>query len=87
MLPGGAFHGASLKEFSSLCRQMYGDLYKMPGMFGMKNILVSYNPYHFEKVLRTEGIWPIRRNSESINYFRNHIKKDFYKEIKGLLNS
>lgn len=81
------FYGASLKELSNICRRNYGDLYKLPGTFGADNIVITYNPDHFEKILRTEGVWPIRRPTESIKYFREHIKKDFFGDVHGLLNS
>lgn len=86
-LPGGKFQGDSLKEFTKKCREEYGDLFKLPGTFGVKGMVMSYNPDHYEKIMRTEGVWPFRRPTESLNYFRQHIRKDFYGDLHGLLNS
>lgn len=87
VLPGGIFHGHSLKEFGSILRKQYGDLIKIPGTFGVPSIIMSFNPDHFEKVFRTEGIWPFRRPLGSFSYFRENIQKEFYGEYSGLANS
>lgn len=87
VLPGGIFHGHSLKEFSAILRKQYGDLLKIPGTFGVPCIVMSFNPDHFEKVLRTEGVWPFRRPLGTFSHFREILQKDFYGEYQGLANS
>ncbi|KAL5280276.1 hypothetical protein ACFFRR_004322 [Megaselia abdita] len=87
VLPGGIFHGRSLKDFSNILREKHGDLIKLPGTFGNPDIVISYNPDHFEKILRTEGIWPFRRPLNSFTYFRENVQKEFYKEYQGLANT
>lgn len=87
VLPVGKFHGTSMKNMLNQCRDMHGNIFKLPGTFGSTSVLVSYNPDHFEKILRTEGVWPFRRPMESIDYYRLKIKKDFYGDLHGLLSS
>lgn len=83
-IPGGKFHGHSLKEFGNILRKEYGDLYKISGGFGVPSIVMSFNPDHFAKVFRTEGTCPFRRPSASLSYFRENVRKDFYKDMMGL---
>lgn len=87
VLPGGIFHGHSLKEFGSILRKQYGDLIKIPGTFGTPNIIMSFKPDHFEKIFRTEGIWPFRRPLGSFTHFRENLQKEFYGEYSGLANA
>lgn len=87
VLPGGMFYGHSLKEFGTICRAKYGDLFKMPGVFGNPPIVMSFNPDHFEKIFRTEGVWPFRRSLASFTYFRENLQKEFYGDFSGLANS
>lgn len=87
VLPGGMFYGLSMKDLLKKCRELYGNIFKLPGTFGIQSVLMSYNPDHFEKVLRTEGTWPHRRSMQTLEYYRHTLKKDFYGDIHGLLNS
>lgn len=83
-IPGGKFYGHSLKDFAATCRKEYGDLFKISAGFGVPSIVMSFNPDHFGKVFRTEGVCPFRRPSASLSYFRENIRKDYYGEMLGL---
>ncbi|XP_055902448.1 cytochrome P450 CYP12A2-like [Eupeodes corollae] len=86
-LPGGVFHKTSLNDFAVLVRQMYGDLALVPGVFGKKDILMSYNPDDFRTAIRSEGVWPRRRLMETLSYHRSVHRKDDFNDMIGLLGT
>lgn len=84
-MPGGEFHDSSFLEFAMTMRKRYGDLFIMPGSFGRKDWVVTFDPKDIETVFRNEGIWPHREGLDSLIYFREHIRPDVYAEKKGLI--
>ena len=62
----------------------FGKIVQFPGMFGRKDIVMSFDPHDIEKVFRTEGIWPNRRELETLSYYRKQIRPDIYGEVGGL---
>ncbi|XP_017105832.2 probable cytochrome P450 12d1 proximal, mitochondrial [Drosophila bipectinata] len=86
-MPGGEFYNASVTEYASMMRKRYGDVYIMPGMFGRKDWVTTFNTKDIEMVFRNEGIWPRRDGLESIVYFRRHVRPDVYGEVQGLVAS
>jgi hypothetical protein len=50
MLPGGKYHNASFLELVQNVRDEYGDIVKLPGMFGKPEAVVTYNASDFDKV-------------------------------------
>ncbi|XP_055902449.1 cytochrome P450 CYP12A2-like [Eupeodes corollae] len=86
-LPGGHFYKKSMNEFLDISREMYGDLYVLPGFLGRPNMFMSYNPEDMLTVLRSEGVWPYRRGLDTMTYYRKvHRTKMFGGEI-GLVGS
>lgn len=65
-------------------RKKYGDLVKLPGLFGRKDILISYDAKAFEKVIRTEGSVPIRDALEAMKYYRYTYRQDIFSKNGGL---
>lgn len=86
-MPGGEFHDKSILEFTMTMRQNYGDIFIMPGSFGRKDTVVTFNTKDIEMVFRNEGIWPHREGFDSLVYFREHIRPDVFGERKGLVAS
>ncbi|EDW47337.1 probable cytochrome P450 12d1 proximal, mitochondrial [Drosophila sechellia] len=86
-MPGGEFQNASITEYTSAMRKRYGDIYVMPGMFGRKDWVTTFNTKDIEMVFRNEGIWPRRDGLDSIIYFREHVRPDVYGEVQGLVAS
>ncbi|XP_055847822.1 cytochrome P450 CYP12A2-like [Episyrphus balteatus] len=84
-LPGGAFHKKSMNDWALINRQLYGDLVRVPGVFGKKDILLSFNPDDFRAAIRSEGIWPKRRLLETLTYHRKVHRKDEFDDGVGLL--
>lgn len=84
-MPGGEFYDASVSEYASIMRKRYGDVYIMPGMFGRKDWVTTFNTKDIEMVFRNEGLWPRRDGLDSIVYFRKHVRTDVYGEVEGLV--
>lgn len=83
-LPGGEFHGLQYDELHTLWRQRYGDLIKIPGTFGRKDLLVSCDPRMFEKILRTEGPLPVRNSLDTVKHHRLNYCQDIYGNTMGV---
>ncbi|XP_075163577.1 putative cytochrome P450 12c1, mitochondrial [Haematobia irritans] len=79
-LPGGDFYGKPFDELMRLCRQRYGDIYLLPGLFGMSTNLVTFNLEDHEKVFRTEGPQPMRPGMEAVEFYRLSRKNSIYNE-------
>lgn len=68
-----------------MLRNDFGPTVKLPGMFGKRTIVLTYNPANFEKIFRTEGIWPIRRGNDTFEYYRKQVRPEVFKGRGGLL--
>lgn len=76
----------SPKDLHQAMYDDFGPIIRMPGMFGRSDTLMIYEPEHFEKVYRTEGVWPLRSNLETFNHYRYTVRSDVFKNIGGLLS-
>lgn len=59
---------------------------KLPGTFGRQDIIFTFDAKDFEKIYRTEGIWPQRRGLETFTHYRTKIRPDVFKDMGGLIN-
>jgi len=82
----GALHNTNLIQMNRRMREMYGDIYRMPGMMGKPNVVFTYNPEDFEVTYRNEGVWPIRIGLESFSYYRKVHRPDIFKGVAGLVS-
>ncbi|XP_055539547.1 probable cytochrome P450 12a4, mitochondrial [Wyeomyia smithii] len=82
--PGGRYNNASLPDLHRLMREDYGDLLRVPGLFGRKDILISFNPDDFEKIFRSEGPWPYRPTLDSFLYYRTKVRPEVFEGMSGL---
>lgn len=67
-------------------RKDYGDLVRIPGLFGRADTLIAYKPDIFEKVYRTEGQFPKRRGLETFIYYRKKVRPEIFGDTGGLLS-
>lgn len=63
----------------------YGTMLRMPGMFGKPDIIMTANPDHFERIYRTEGVWPQRRSLAAYVHYRERLRPDVFKGMGGLV--
>lgn len=82
--PGGKYYNLPLNELASSFKRDYGTLTRMPGIFGQKQIVLTFRPEDIETVFRTEGKFPYRRPFESMEYFRKKQRPDLYPAGAGL---
>lgn len=85
-MPNGVYHGLSIAQLMSKLRDEYGLLVKFPGMFGRRDMIFAFEPRDFEKVYRTEGIWPLRRGLETFVHYRKQVRPELFKDMGGLLS-
>lgn len=81
----GKFQDLTMVEFSQYFRSQYGDIVRIPGLFGQRDILFTSKPEISEKVFRTEGIHPERRGLETFIYYRTKIRPEIFGGLGGLL--
>ncbi|XP_060659633.1 cytochrome P450 12b1, mitochondrial [Drosophila nasuta] len=85
-LPGGKLYNTNLIQMNRRMREMYGDIYRFPGMMGKADVIFTYNPQDFEVTYRSEGVWPIRIGLESFTYYRKVHRPDIFGGIGGLVS-
>uniref|UniRef100_A0A182PZ56 Uncharacterized protein n=1 Tax=Anopheles epiroticus TaxID=199890 RepID=A0A182PZ56_9DIPT len=81
----GRYANLDLVEMHARLWEDYGDIVRFPGMFGRKDIVMTYSPPDIEKVFRNEGQWPIRRGFDSFAYYRQKVRPDIFSETGGLV--
>ncbi|XP_055595528.1 cytochrome P450 CYP12A2-like [Uranotaenia lowii] len=82
MIYGGLFtqEGTLVDQLQTI-RKTYGDLVRVPGVFGRPTRLLSFSPDDCERVFRTEGQWPMRASLETFTYYRKELRKDVFKDM------
>lgn len=83
-LPGGEFYGKNHDDLYRILRSKFGDVFMFPGMFGKKDILMTFHPDDFATIFRTEGAWPSREGLETLAYHRKVRSAKIFGNIGGL---
>lgn len=76
-----------LAQLITYHRDKYGDLFKLPALFGSFEFVASHNPNDIQTIFRTEGQWPERTTFKSVTYFRTKIRPDIFGKYAGLGNA
>lgn len=63
---GGRYADLSLPEVYKRWREDFGDLIRVRRWMGRPDIVISFSPEDYQKLFRTEGVWPFRRALETI---------------------
>jgi hypothetical protein len=66
-------------------QKTYGPISKVTNIPGKRDLVFLFNPQDFEVVFRHEGQWPERLLFDTIPYYRNVVRKDFFEGIGGIL--
>lgn len=85
LLPGGKLYGKSIADIQRSFNQEYGDILRIPGVFGRPDFVFIFDPNDYATVFRTEGQWPMRLGLPSLMYYRKKMRNDFFCENSGLL--
>lgn len=83
--PGGKYNNLNAIELMSTFQKDYGQIAKLPGFFGKRDLLFLFDPNDFELVFRTEGKYPVRRGLDTLEYFRSVYRKDWFEKNIGLV--
>lgn len=83
--PGGSLDGLDFNSMIDELQKRYGNLCKLPGLFGKSDLVFVFEPKDMETIYRTEGQYPMRQGFDSMIYYRTHWRKDVYKNTIGLL--
>ncbi|XP_038209836.1 cytochrome P450 CYP12A2-like [Zerene cesonia] len=70
-----------------LCKVLYekfGPIVKLDGMFGRANMLILYEPEHYDQVFRSEDVTPSRPGFQTLVYYRTKLKKSRFDGVYGL---
>ncbi|XP_065371244.1 cytochrome P450 CYP12A2-like isoform X2 [Calliphora vicina] len=86
-LPGGKYANLDSTKLLQAFKEDFGNVSHLPGFFGGKSFVFTHNVDDFEKVLRNEGISPVRPGSESLYYHRHVHRAEFFQGVEGLLAS
>ncbi|XP_066141280.1 cytochrome P450 CYP12A2-like [Euwallacea fornicatus] len=84
-LPGGEFYNVPLIEVYERLNKKFGNLIYFTGIPRQRPLVLAYDPDDIELTLRNEGPWPIRHALPSFTYYRNHIKKDLFQGVGGVI--
>ncbi|XP_065371245.1 cytochrome P450 CYP12A2-like isoform X3 [Calliphora vicina] len=84
-LPGGKYANLDSTKLLQAFKEDFGNVSYLPGFFGRKSFVFTHNVEDFEKILRNEGIWPVRPGSEALHYHRHVHRAEFFQGVEGLL--
>lgn len=82
-LPGGKFQNLSITDIQKELIDEFGDIYRLPGVFGQNSMVTTFNADDIELIHRNEGTYPYRPGNDTMTYFRKNIRSDVY-EVEGL---
>jgi cytochrome P450 family 12 len=63
----------------------YGEIAKLPGFLGKRDMVFLFDPKDIETTFRNEGKYPVRRGLETLEYFRGVYKKEWFEKGAGLV--
>lgn len=81
---GGRYADISLTEMHKRWREDFGNLIRARQMFGKPDVLLSFGPEDYEKLYRSEGVWPFRRSLDTIAYYRQKVRPEIFGKGGGL---
>lgn len=63
----------------------YGNIVRITGLPGRKDMVMIFDPDDIEKVYRNEGQWPKRNALQSLGYYRTVTRRNIFKGTGGAL--
>lgn len=82
--PGGELDKIDPFEMAANFQKRYGNLCKLPGVAGKKDLVFVFEPEDIETIYRTEGKYPVRELLDSLIYHRQVLRRDVYSASAGL---
>ncbi|CRL02886.1 CLUMA_CG015847, isoform A [Clunio marinus] len=86
--PGGKYNNLNIIEMSLKMQEEYGNFVKFPGLFGQRDLIFTLDPNDIETIFRHEGKFPIRRGLDTLEYYREVYRREWFgKGNTGLVPS
>ena len=63
----------------------HGQIKKLSGFLGKRDMGFRFDPNDFELVFRTEGKYPVRRGLDTLENFRGTYKRYWFEKEAGLV--
>ncbi|XP_046434076.1 probable cytochrome P450 49a1 isoform X4 [Neodiprion fabricii] len=81
----GSYPRDNQVELVKKLKKRYGKIIKLSSLPGRPDIVIVCDPKDFEKIYRTEGIWPKRDAMPSYKYYRDHVRNDFFDGVGSMV--
>ncbi|KAK7793314.1 hypothetical protein R5R35_011522 [Gryllus longicercus] len=83
----GQYGKYEIMDMQKQLRKDFGDIVRVSKIPGRKDMLFLFDPKTAEKMLRNEGVWPIREGIKTLHYYRTVLRKDKYEGVYGTITS
>lgn len=71
---------------SKRLRSQYGDIVRISKLPGRRDMVILFDPEAIAHVFKNEGQWPQRLVLESVKFFRDKVRPEFFEGNQGLVN-
>ncbi|KAJ0176637.1 hypothetical protein K1T71_007816 [Dendrolimus kikuchii] len=75
---------ANMFEMFIVLHKKYGPIVKMEGLFSRADMVLLFEPEHFEQVYKAEEAHPWRPGFESLEYYRENLRRSTFDGVYGL---
>ncbi|CAB3362181.1 Hypothetical predicted protein [Cloeon dipterum] len=73
-------------KWSRTMLEQYGKIVKIGGLPGRKDMIMVFDPAVIAEVFKKEGPYPESFKFESIEYYREKVRPDFFEGFRGIFN-
>lgn len=84
--PGGELFGSDQLGIQTFLHKRYGQMARLPGSLGQRDIVYTFNPDHYKTIWRTESAWPRRQSLDVLAHYRDLRPEVFKDRAAGLLS-
>jgi len=85
LLLSGKYDFSHLLTFYKQLNDEFGPIVKFNGLEPNADLIFLFDPKDVETVFRNDGLAPIRPPLKSLDYYRKHTRKAFFKGTGGIL--
>ncbi|XP_065345992.1 uncharacterized protein LOC135943381 [Cloeon dipterum] len=82
----GTFDMSNFFKWSNSLLNEYGKIVRISNLPGRRDMVLLFDPDMIAEVYKNEGQWPERFAMQSITYFREKVRPDFFEGFQGLIN-
>ncbi|CAB3362650.1 Hypothetical predicted protein [Cloeon dipterum] len=82
----GSWDTTDFAKWTKSLLDEYGKIVKIGNLPGRKDMIMIFDPDTIADVFKNEGPYPERMKFESVKYYREKIRPDFYEGFQGIVN-